>query len=125
LGTWPKTAGIEEEKRRGKLFPKISLRCRVELKRQETGEKGWIVKCFKYRKEEHKYRECPEWKKGKKTRKERVAHVAMPQEAQQKEWRRSLAHILQWKVQEHYREGIPDKAYLLELGWYTKEIVVS
>jgi len=27
LGTWPKTAGIEEGKKWGKLFPKISLKC--------------------------------------------------------------------------------------------------
>jgi len=27
LGTWPETAGTKEEKRRGQLFPKISLRC--------------------------------------------------------------------------------------------------
>ena len=27
LGTWPKTAGIEEGKKRKKLFPKISLKC--------------------------------------------------------------------------------------------------
>jgi len=34
-------------------------------------------------------------------------------------------HILQQKVQEHYREGIPDEACLLELGWYTKKVIVS
>jgi len=51
--------------------------------------------------------------------------VAIPQKAQQKEWRRSPAHILRWKVQEYYEEDIPDRAYLLELGWYTKEVVVS
>jgi len=28
-------------------------------------------------------------------------------------------------VQEHCEEGIPNEAYLLELEWYTKEIVVS
>jgi len=28
-------------------------------------------------------------------------------------------------VQEYCGEGIPDKACLLELGWYTKEVVVS
>jgi len=27
-------------------------------------------------------------------------------------------------VQEHYREGIPDEVCLLELGWYTKEVIV-
>jgi len=33
--------------------------------------------------------------------------------------------VLQQKVQEHCGEGIPDEAYLLELGWYTKEVIVS
>jgi len=28
-------------------------------------------------------------------------------------------------VQEHYGESIPDKVCLLELGWYTKEVIVS
>jgi len=28
-------------------------------------------------------------------------------------------------VQEHCGESIPDKAYLLELEWYTKEVIVS
>ena len=28
-------------------------------------------------------------------------------------------------MQEHYGEGIPDKACLLELGWYMKEMIVS
>ena len=34
-------------------------------------------------------------------------------------------HILQQKAQEHYGESIPDEACLLELGWYTKELIVS
>jgi len=28
-------------------------------------------------------------------------------------------------VQEHCEEGIPDEVCLLELGWYTKEVIVS
>ena len=34
-------------------------------------------------------------------------------------------YILQQKAQKHYRKDIPDEACLLELGWYTKEVVVS
>jgi len=56
------------------------MRCGVELRRQETEEKGWVVECFKCRKKGHKCRECPEWKKGKETRKERVMCVAILQE---------------------------------------------
>jgi len=59
LGIWSETARIEKKKRRGKLFSKISLRYEVKLRRQETEEMGWVVKCFKCGKEEHKYRECP------------------------------------------------------------------
>jgi len=55
---------------------------------------------------------------------EKIAHIAMLQKAQQKEWRRSSAHILQQKAQEYYGEGIPDEVCLLELGWYTKEVIV-
>jgi len=54
----------EEEK--GKIVPKNKfemlssrvMRCRVELRRQETKEMGWVVKCFKYKKEGHKCSEC-------------------------------------------------------------------
>ena len=56
---------------------------------------------------------------------EEAVCVAMPQKAQQKEWRRSPAHVLQRKAQEHCGEGIPDKACLLELRWYMKEVIVS
>jgi len=59
LGIWSETARIEKKKRRGKLFSKISLRYEVKLRRQETEEMGWVVKCFKCGKEKHKYRECP------------------------------------------------------------------
>jgi len=52
------------------------------------------VECFKCGEKGHKCRECPLWK-GKKLRVvEEAARVAMPQKAQQKEWRRSLAHVL-------------------------------
>jgi len=31
----------------------------MELRRQETKEKGWVVKCFKCGEKGHKYREYP------------------------------------------------------------------
>jgi len=92
------------------------------IRRQETVE----VECFKYGEKGHKCKECPIWKGEKKLRVvEKVACVAMPQKAQQKEWRRSLAYVLRQKAQEHCGEGILDEACLLELGWYTKEVIVS
>jgi len=84
------------------------------------------VECFKYGEKGHKCRECPLWKGEKKLRVvEKAMYVAMPQKAQQKEWRRSLVHVLQQKAQEYYGEGIPDKICLLELEWYIKEVIVS
>ena len=60
------------------------------IRRQEMVE----VEYFKCGEKGHKCRGCPLWK-GKKLRVvEEVAHVAMPQKAQQKEWRRSPAHVL-------------------------------
>ena len=32
---------------------------------------------------------------------------------------------LKRRAKEHCSKGVPEKAYLLELGWYTKEVVVS
>jgi len=59
------------------------------------------VECFKYGEKGHKCRECPLWKGEKKLRVvEKAMYVAMPQKAQQKEWRR------------------------LELEWYIKEVIV-
>ena len=54
-----------------------------------------------------------------------VAHMAKPQEVQQEEWRRSSIEELRKRAEEHCGKGVPGKAQLLELGWYTKEVVVS
>ena len=44
------------------------------------------------------------------------------QEAQQ--WKRSPVHVLQQKTQGHCGEDIPDEVCLLELGWFTEEMIV-
>ena len=55
----------------------------IEVEYFKCGEKG------------HKCRECPLWEGGKKLQVvEEAACVAMPQKAQQKEWRRSPVHVL-------------------------------
>jgi len=83
------------------------------------------VECFRYGEKGHKCKGCSLRKEEKRRQKEKkVACMAMPQKVQQMKWKRSPAHVLQWKAQEHCRVGISDKAYLLELGWYTKEVVV-
>jgi len=42
------------------------IRCKVELRRQETEEKSWVVECFKCGEKEHKCRECPLWERERK-----------------------------------------------------------
>jgi len=59
------------------------------------------VECFKYRKKGHKCKECPLWVK-----KEKVAHVARPQKAQQKE---RPVHPVREKVQERKLRKIEEK----------------
>jgi len=61
------------------------MRCKVELREQETEQKKKKVECYKCREEEHKCRECPLWKKvERKGRKKGAVHVTMPQKVQQK-----------------------------------------
>ena len=70
------------------------MQCDVKkrmIRKQETVK----VECFKYREKGHKCRECPLWKGEKKLQVvEGVACVAMPPKVQEKEWRRSPAHVL-------------------------------
>jgi len=70
------------------------MQCSVReetIRRQEVKR----VVCFKCGEEGHKCRECPLWKGGKKLQVvEEAARVARPQKVQQKEWRRSPAHVL-------------------------------
>jgi len=36
-----------------------------------------------------------------------------------------LVATLQQRAQEHCEEGVPEEAHLLELEWYTQEVVIS
>jgi len=59
------------------------MRYGIELRRQETEEKGWVIECFKCGKKRHKYRECSLWKEERQTQiVEEVVYVAILQEAQ-------------------------------------------
>jgi len=65
------------------------MKCRVELRSQETKIEQWEAECYKCREKRHKCRECLLWRKTEKgEEKRRVAHVAKPQKAHQKELRR-------------------------------------
>jgi len=61
----------------------------------------------------------------KRAEEREVAHVAKPQEAQQGGWRRSLVAKLRKRVKEHCNKGVLEEAHLLELGWCTKEVIVT
>jgi len=73
------------------------MQCEVEEKMiRSVRTEG--MKCFKYGKEGHKYRECPLWIKRKNEKK--AAHVARPRKAQQEE---RLACPIKGKAQEKER----------------------
>jgi len=125
------------------------MQCGVK-KRMIRRHEAVVVKCFKYGEKGHKYRECPLWGKkesvvcvaspqkvypvkGKVQEGERrlrrveekeAVHVAKPQEAQQG-WRRSSIEELRKRAEEHCGRGVPEEAQLLELGYCTREVVVS
>jgi len=40
-------------------------------------------------------------------------------------WRKSSMEELKKKAEEHCGKGVPEEAWLLELGWYTPEIIVT
>ena len=101
----------EEEEKRGitlqnkfKVLSSRVIQCDVKermIRKQETVK----VEYFKYGEKGHKCREYPLWKEEKKLQVvEETVHMAMPQKVQQKEWRRSPAHVLQQKVQKYCGE---------------------
>jgi len=90
------------------------------------------VECFKYGKKRHKCKECSWW-----MRKKKAVYIERPQKVQQKErlacpirgevqqeWKRSLVEELRKRAEKHYGKGVPEEAYLLELGWCTEKVIV-
>ena len=59
----------------------------------------------------------------RRVKKEEVAYMAKSQEAQQG-WRRSSVEELRKRAEKHCRRGVPEETRLLELGWYTRKVVV-
>jgi len=102
-----------------------------------------VVECFKCGEEGHKCRECPQWERkekrvarpreGKAHQRERKlrrmeeekAARPMKREAQQEEWKRTPVEKLRIRAEVYCGKGVPEEAQLLELGWMTKEVVVS
>jgi len=46
-------------------------------------------------------------------------------EVQQEEWKRTPVEKLKIQAEVYCGKGVPEEAQLLELGWMTKEVVVS
>jgi len=99
-----------------------------------------VVKCFRCGEEGHKCKMCPRKEKrvacpreGKVHQRERreVRRVeerkaARPEKRKaQQEWRRTPVEKLRIRVEVYCGKGVPEEAQLLELGWMTKEVVVS
>jgi len=66
--------GVEEKKtpasqNRFEMLSSRVMRCGVEIRKQERKRKEEVIRCFKYREEEHQWKECP--RRGKE-RGERV-----------------------------------------------------
>jgi len=63
----------------------------------------------------------------RKLRRMEEGNMAYPTQgkAQQEVWRRSLMEELRKQVEEHCGKGVLEEVQLLELGWYTPEIVVT
>jgi len=93
----------------------------VKARKQETVEEE--VQCFRCQRMGHYKWECPYTKEEKERRSKEVAHAVSLQKAQQGE---KLACPKWEKVQKYCgRENVPEDAQLLELGWMTKEVVVT
>jgi len=43
----------------------------------------------------------------------------------QQEWRRSLVEELRKRAKEYCGKEVPEEAHLLELGWCTREVIVT
>ena len=99
-----------------------------------------VVKCFGCREEGHKYRTCP--KKGKRVacprkgkahqgerrevRRVEEEKAARPVKGEaQQEWKRTSVEKLRIRAEVYCGKGVPEEAQLFELGWTTKEVVVS
>jgi len=93
------------------------MQCRVEEKAIRS-MRVVVVKYFKYGEEGHKCRKCPLWQK-------QVRVACLVEGKAHQEWKRSSMEELRKKAEEHYGKGVPEEAQLLELEWYTLEIIVT
>jgi len=133
--------GVEIPQNKFEVLKSRVMQCGVEGKTIRSVRVA--VEYFKCGEEGHKCRECPQWERKEKRvarPKEGKAHqgerrlrrmeekkAARPikGEAQQKEWKKTPVEKLRIRAEVHCGKGVPEEAQLLELGWMTKEIVVS
>jgi len=79
------------------------------------------IRCFECEEVEYRCKDCL----NRRLEREKVAHMVIPQKAQQEAWRRSPENALQQRAFEHCEEGVPEEVDLFELGWSNGEIIVS
>jgi len=115
------------------------MQCGIE-ERVVRSMRTAVVKCFRCGEEGHKYRMCPKKEKRVAHPRKEKAHqgerrevrrieewkAARPVkgEAQQEEKRTSVEK-LRIRAEVYCEKGVPEEAQLFELGWTTKEVVVS
>jgi len=115
------------------------MQCGVEEKVVRSMRTA-VVKCFRCEEEGHKCRMCPKKEKRVARPKKGKAHqgerrevrrvegreVAHPEKRKaQQEWKRTPVEKLRIRAEVYCGKGVPEEAQLLELGWITKEVVVS
>jgi len=123
--------GVEMPQNKFEVLKSRVMQCGVEEKTIKSVRV--VVECFKYGKEGHKCRECPQWERKEKRvacpregkahqgerrlrrmEEEKAAHP-IKGEAQQ-EWRRSSIEELRKKAEEHCEKDVLREVQLLELG---------
>jgi len=115
------------------------MQCGIE-ERVVRSMRTAVVKCFRCGEEGHKYRMCPKKekrvahpRKGKAHQEERrevrrveEEKVARPVKGEaQQERKRTSVEKLRIRAEVYCGKGVPEKVQLFELGWTTKEVVVS
>jgi len=115
------------------------MQCGIE-ERIVRSMRTTVVKCFRCGEEGHKYRMCP--KRGKRVARPRKkkAHQGERREVRrveeekaarpvkgeaQQERKRTSVEKLRIRAEVYCGKGVPEEAQLFELGWTTKEVVVS
>jgi len=131
--------GVEISQNKFEVLRSRVMQCGVEEKVVRSMRTA-VVKCFRCGEEGHKCRMCPKEEKRVARPKEGKAHqgerrevrrvegreAARPKKGEvQQEWKRTPVEKLRIRAEVYCGKGVPEEVQLLELGWMTKEVVVS